>query len=88
MKILVIDGAKIENMEALHKFLAWNLRFPLWYGNNLDALHDCLTDLAEPTAIQVVNIEELREHLGLVSHGFFRVLRAAAEENPNLYVQL
>lgn len=86
MRIVIVDGCKIANREELHKYLAWHLRFPLWYGNNLDALYDCLTDIQEPTAIQVINVNELREHLGPASHGFFRVLRSAAKENPNLYV--
>ena len=88
MKIVIVDGRRIDSPEALHKFLAWQLRFPLWYGNNLDALYDCLTDISEPTAIQVVHANELREHLGPASHGFFRVLRDAAKENPNLYAEL
>jgi ribonuclease inhibitor len=75
MRVVIVDGNKISDWEALHKFLAWELRFPLWYGNNLDALYDCLTDLSEPTAIQVVNSDALRAHLGLASHGFFRVLQ-------------
>ena len=28
--------------------------FPAWYGANLDALYDCLTDLAEPGAAGVL----------------------------------
>lgn len=35
----------IETKDQLHKALAEALRFPEWYGNNLDALYDCLTDL-------------------------------------------
>ena len=39
--------------EDLHRALAEGLHFPAWYGGNLDALHDCLTDLNEPTELIV-----------------------------------
>ena len=37
----VLDGARIPDRAALHRALAEGLRFPEWYGGNLDALHDC-----------------------------------------------
>ena len=37
--------------KALHAYLKEKFGFPEYYGNNLDALYDCLTDISEPTAI-------------------------------------
>lgn len=34
--------------------LGKELRFPDWYGRNLDALADCLTDLTAPTALVAI----------------------------------
>ena len=31
------------------------LSFPEWYGNNLDALNDCLTDINEETLLKIEN---------------------------------
>lgn len=45
----VLDVSACESVEDLHRALAEGLHFPAWYGGNLDALHDCLTDLHEPT---------------------------------------
>ena len=45
----VLDVSACETAEDLHRALAEGLHFPAWYGGNLDALHDCLTDLNEPT---------------------------------------
>ena len=45
----VLDVSACESVEDLHRALAEGLRFPAWYSGNLDALHDCLTDLHEPT---------------------------------------
>lgn len=49
----VLDVSACETAEDLHRALAEGLRFPAWYGGNLDALHDCLTDLNEPTELVV-----------------------------------
>ncbi|GAB3697911.1 barstar family protein [Mariniluteicoccus flavus] len=45
----VVEGAgtKPEVLAAIGRALS----FPDYYGRNLDALWDCLTDLAEPTAL-------------------------------------
>ncbi|MBR3327079.1 MAG: barstar family protein [Atopobiaceae bacterium] len=36
-----------------HELLAQELLFPRYYGANLDALEDCLSEIAEPTRIVV-----------------------------------
>lgn len=42
----VLDVSACESvMKTSHRALAEGLRFPAWYSGNLDALHDCLTDL-------------------------------------------
>ncbi|MGE3268300.1 MAG: barstar family protein, partial [Chloroflexota bacterium] len=35
-------------MDAVHDDIARTLQFPGWYGRNLDALRDCLTDIVVP----------------------------------------
>ena len=80
----VLDVSACETAEALHRALAEGLHFPAWYGGNLDALHDCLTDLHEPTELIVRGTSALDELLGRRAHAFRRVLDDSAEENPNL----
>jgi len=63
MNILVIDGEKISDMKQLHTYIADQLHFPSYYGKNLDALYDCLTDLSD-VEVYVRNYGELRERLG------------------------
>jgi len=43
MKTIIIDGTAFENRETFHKLLKLNMDLPQYYGNNLDALWDCLT---------------------------------------------
>ena len=52
MKQVIINGAAVTSMADIHRILAEELAFPEWYGGNLDALHDCLTDLHEDLAAE------------------------------------
>ena len=75
MQYVFLDGARIESNAALHAAFAAALDLPEEYGNNLDALHDVLTDFAQPLGVIIVNEPQLREHLGRRANGFFRLLR-------------
>ena len=88
MKFAVIDGASVTSMEDIHQTLAQQLDFPDWYGGNLDALHDCLTDLHEETEVSIVHADALLETLGPAYVRLTRVLSDAAEENPYLKLHL
>lgn len=80
MQYVFLDGARIESAAGLHAAFANTLALDADYGNNLDALHDVLTSLAEPLGIVVVNESSLRAHLGRRANGFFRLLRDLQED--------
>ncbi len=44
-EVTVRDGDSAEQKEILLKNIGEALRFPSYYGQNLDALADCLSDL-------------------------------------------
>lgn len=44
MKVISIDLEKFEDKKAIHEFLKKECNFPEYYGCNLDALYDCLSD--------------------------------------------
>lgn len=75
MQYIFLDGARIESNADLHAAFAAALALDGDYGNNLDALHDVLTDRREPLGVVIVNEALLREHLGRRANGFFRLLR-------------
>jgi len=82
----LIDGEALESRRALHDALARQLALPEWYGRNLDALFDCLTDLHERTEIRVIHGEELRRRLGGYAGKLLQVLHEAADENHCLTI--
>lgn len=87
MRICVLDGEEIGNKEKLHEMLAEALDFPNWYGKNLDALYDCLTDGREETEIVLRNRELLRERLGRYAELFFKVLSRAEQECAHIHLK-
>lgn len=85
MCIWILDGNMIKDKEMLHGILADLPGFPDWYGRNLDALHDCLTDMQEETWIRIQNENALTLHLGNYAAAFLNVLAASAEENKKIH---
>ncbi|WP_276947736.1 barstar family protein [Acetatifactor muris] len=84
MYLCVIDGEKITDREMLHEILAEGLKLPEWYGGNLDALYDCLTEMREEAEIQVRHESVLEAHLGGYARTLRKVLSSAAEENSGI----
>lgn len=78
---VTISCGGIADKNELHARIAAALDFPDWYGHNLDALMDCLTDLDEVT----VTLAEW-DSLPFDADGFWRVFRQAAAESPDLTV--
>ena len=60
----VFDARELRSCGAFHARLKETLSFPAWYGGNLDAMYDCLTDLPRGTKLTIRNLSALEEHLG------------------------
>ncbi len=88
MKDCTLYGARIADMDALHTALAEGLGFPAWYGRNLDALYDLLTEPLEPVTLTIYDFDALNEKLGDRAAALRRVLEDAGQENPALTVLL
>lgn len=87
MRICVIDGNEMKNRDTLHDALSKKLNFPKWYGRNLDALYDCLTDMSEETEIQFWNVNALESHLGNYAKALVKVAHVAAENNDKIRLE-
>ena len=42
----IVDLGRARNVPGFLKAMKRDLHFPEWFGNNLDALNDCLTDFS------------------------------------------
>ena len=82
MKYVFLDGEKILSNADLHRAFAETLDFPDYYGRNLDALHDCLTDMEEPVGVIAVHTDLLRERVGRRWKAFLRLMDDLTEDEP------
>ena len=80
----ILDGKKMVSREETHKYLKETFGFSEYYGENLDALHDCLTDLCEETKLTFLHFPSLP----FPSAGLLNVLRDSEEENEKLEISL
>lgn len=83
---MTIYGAQIQSREALHDLLVQELALPAWYGRNLDALWDCLTERSDETEIRVEDAAALTDTLGSYAESFRSVLFDAQAENEHLHI--
>ena len=75
MKV-TIDISGIRNKRELHRLFKLHLDLPSYYGGNLDALYDCLTERPGETEITFVNACDAQE--GMAS--YIRSLRKLTED--------
>ena len=85
---VIIDGRNIKDKQALHAYLKDQCQFPDYYGNNLDAMYDVLTERSEPLIIRVEHVQELKEILCGYGEAFVEALLDAAAENENITVEI
>jgi ribonuclease inhibitor len=87
-KRLFLNARRMTTRESAHAHIKARLRLPEWYGNNLDALHDCLGEIGEPTRITVRFAPLLAQQLGEYGTKLIRVLEESGAENAHLHIVL
>lgn len=53
MQTIYLNSANYASARAVHEALALLLGLPEYYGHNLDALNDCLSELGHPVTLWV-----------------------------------
>ena len=84
MKKAVVDLTGSKSLYDMHHRFAAALEFPDYYGHNLDALFDCLTDIRRPTTIRLAGFSRL----GDWKQGFINVFEDCSLENPHVEILL
>ena len=82
MEEKIIDCSAIRTKEDLHRIFRETLSFPEWYGNNLDALYDCLTECTG--TIRLMDWDIAENHLGAYGKKAKKVIATAALHNTAL----
>jgi len=62
-KKVLVNGKKIKTEQQFHNFFKKELEFPDYYGENLDAFWDCLTDALTdyPISIKWIHFNESKK---------------------------
>ena len=80
--LILCDFERLQTPDAVYDYLTEELDLPAYFGRNLDALHDCLTDVGTPTRLILTGTSSpCGEH-------FLRVFRDAARRNRYLSVEV
>lgn len=86
METLVLDGEKMLNRREAHDHLTERLALPDYYGRNLDALYDLLTEREGPTQIVIEHGNTLLSWLGDYGQALIQTMLDAERANPDLEV--
>ena len=81
MEIIILDGAYMTDKEAVHAYLAKQLALPSHYGKNLDALADCLSELAAGTTVVLQNVAVMRKELGRYGDSLIEVFEEISADD-------
>lgn len=74
-----LDGRRLSDRQEAHTYLQEMLPLPDYYGKNLDALYDVLTENNKDTILWIL-------HASAVDPAIASVFEDAMEENPFLTV--
>ena len=86
MKTIDLDLRCIQTVRALNIYLQYSLSLPDYYGRNLDALYDCLTERREETCLTLRVDEAPSAEMAAFLPGLRRMLEDAQRANPALHV--
>ena len=88
LKQIRLDPEKLMDRESMAHFMEENLELPEWFGGNLDALADVLSEVTRETVFEVeigtASQFDMEEYPGKV----LLVVARAARENPHLHLYL
>ncbi|HPJ03188.1 MAG TPA: barstar family protein [Candidatus Limiplasma sp.] len=88
MNDIQLDITPFEEKISLHSYLKDQLKFPFYYGANLDALYDELTSIEEPLAIALTYHDHpITGHERYIPR-MVEVFKAAAQDNYNIRLTL
>ena len=82
MNHFILDFSEIKTVLELHQYLKEVFDLPAYYGNNMDALWDCLSCCYdESTTIELRHLDTLRKRLEKTAQTMMEVFRDLHDED-------
>ncbi|WNV80605.1 barstar family protein [Bacillus atrophaeus] len=87
MNKIIINGEQIRDVKNLHRQLKQDLELPEYYGENLDALWDCLTGWVDfPIVIEWKHFDQSKKLLGSSAEAFWEVFQSARADGYDITI--
>ena len=87
MRRIELDGRQMDTRDQLHRYLQQQLALPDYYGRNLDALQDCLGEMAQ-VEITLTYAQAMLNSLGIYGQKLLQVFeREAASRSDFRFLQ-
>lgn len=84
MKEINLKVSDFVDRQVMHDTLAAAFELPDYYGRNLDALYDCLTEIGQETCVCVDYEGKRIAELSRLTVGCLKTMYDAANENRHL----
>ncbi len=88
--VITIDFTGVASYWEVHSILINSLELPSYYGRNLDALYDCLSEVGcedEPVKVKLTGMDAADEKMGKYMIAIKRVFDDASHNNPWLKIE-
>ena len=82
MRVIKLDGRRMDNRAAAWTHIREALELPDYFGNNLDALADCISDMHDVT-IQLTHPDAARNCLGQYGVQIINIFKEEAASRPD-----
>ena len=86
MTLFQLDGTKMTTRDDAHAHIAAVLKFPAYYGKNLDALADCLYEIPKDSCIVFIDWKVMKKALGDYGERIISVFEDTAENRGISFV--
>ena len=86
---VILDLSSVRGFAEVHLAIGRALDFPDYYGCNLDALWDCLTDIAgEPLQLEIRGFENVEQRAPEAAKSLLKLLSDFRHYNGDRYLLL
>jgi len=86
MEAIRLNGKKMTDKRETHAYLKRKLALPEYYGNNLDALWDCLSTDFSGKIIFLKNPQAIIDNLGGYGEALLQLFQEVAEKNHSIRI--
>ena len=88
LKQVRLDPGKLCDKETMAAYMKQEMELPEWFGGNLDALADVLSEITQETVFEV-EVSTMGDFTsGEYPGRVLKVISGAAKENPHLHLYL